>query len=99
MIGRNQKYKELTISVDGSSFYGCTFDSCTLVFSGLLPIVLEGNKFKDCKWQFSGPAKATLDFMAAIYAAGSGDVIERTFEVIRGAHGRKRVEPHSKSLN
>jgi hypothetical protein len=84
MIAKTQTFEDAKISLDGGSFYGCTFRRCTLVYSGLLPVVLEGGSFDGCKWEFSGPALNGVQFMSAIYKAGGGDLMERTFEAIRG---------------
>ena len=84
MIARNKKYSDARIAIDGSSFYGCTFDQCTFVFSGLLPVVLEGSTFNDCKWEFDGPARNTIEFMRAMHEGGARDLIEGTIEKIRG---------------
>jgi hypothetical protein len=85
MIARNQTFENLAISLDGGSFYGCTFNKCRLQFSGLLPVHLEGgNKFENCKWEFAGPASTTIGLMSALYKAGARDLIEATLRVIRG---------------
>jgi hypothetical protein len=84
MIGRNQTFENITISLDGGSFYGCTFSRCRLQFSGLLPVVLEGGTFNECIWEFLGTASNTVAFMTALYKAGARDLIEGTFRTIRG---------------
>jgi hypothetical protein len=95
VIAHNKKFHDAKISLDGCTFAGCTFERCTFVFSGLLPVDLEGNTIAgDCKWEFAGPAANTIGFMTAIYAQGGGaaQLIEHTFENIRkNATGQRRA--------
>jgi hypothetical protein len=84
MIARNQTFSDVTVHLDGSSFYDCTFERCTVVFSGVLPAVLNNPRFVDCRWQAAGPAETTIMFLTALYKAGAKDLIETTFETIRG---------------
>ena len=84
MIARNQTFSDVTVYLDGSSFYDCTFERCTVVFSGVLPAVLNNPRFVDCRWEAAGPADLTIKFLASLYKAGTKDLIEATFETIRG---------------
>jgi hypothetical protein len=84
MIAKNQTFSDVTVYLDGSSFYDCTFERCTVVFSSLLPATLNNPKFIDCKWQATGPAENTIKFMTALYKVGARDLIEATFKSIRG---------------
>ena len=84
MIAEETVFEGKTIALDGGSFYACEFKSCTLIFSGLLPVVMDGCSFDNCKWQFSGPAQQTTAFMGSLYAGGAKDLIENLFREIRG---------------
>jgi hypothetical protein len=84
MIARKQTFTGATISLDGSSFSECEFNRCTLIFSGFLPVMLQSNSFSNCKWEFAGAAQNTLAFMTALYEGGASDLIEATFDKIRG---------------
>jgi hypothetical protein len=84
MIARNQTFSDVTVYLDGSSFYDCTFERCTVVFSGVLPAVLNNPRFVDCRWAAAGPAETTIGFLTALYKAGAKDLIEATFDTIRG---------------
>jgi len=84
MIARNQTFSDVTVHLDGSSFYDCTFERCTVVFSGVLPAVINNPRFVDCRWEAAGPAEMTIRFLTSLYKAGAKDLIERTFEAIRG---------------
>lgn len=83
MIAHNKKFKDTTVHLDGGTFVGCTFERCTLIFSGLMPVHLEGDKFSECNWSLAGPAQNTVDFMRGLYAMGGAEVIEKTFENIK----------------
>jgi hypothetical protein len=81
MIAVNQQFKGLKLSLDGGTFKDCQFESCTLIFSGLLPVTMTGNSFVGCTWEFAGAARNSLDFMRALYNGGGRELIEGT---IRG---------------
>lgn len=85
MIAIGQEFKGIKISLDGGSFKDCKFDSCALVYSGLLPVTLTGNSFTNCTWEFVGAARNSIDFMRALYSGGGKDLIEGTMNAIRGA--------------
>ncbi len=84
MITEDRTFKGRKISLDGGSFYSCEFDECTLVYSGYLPVILDGCNFNDCKWEFHGPALNTVGFMKTLYAGGATKLIENIFGQIRG---------------
>ncbi len=83
MIAENMTFEDKIIVLDGGSFYTCKFKGCTLKFSAVLPVIIDGCSFENCKWQFSGPAQNTIAFMQALYAGGAKDLIENTFRNIR----------------
>lgn len=84
MIAEKTTFEGKTIVLDGGSFYVCQFKGCTLIFNGVLPVTMDGCSFDNCKWQFSGPAQNTIGFMQALYTGGAKDLIENTFQNIRG---------------
>jgi hypothetical protein len=84
MIAKNQTFADVTVHLDGSSFYDCTFERCTIVFSSLIPTTLHNPRFVDCRWQAIGPAQLTIEFMSSLYRVGAKDLIEGTFKNIRG---------------
>ncbi len=85
MVTQKQTLKNLTIQLDGGTFVGCTFESCELIFNGLMGVTLVNCTFgKNIKWRFDGPANNTIKFMKGLYEAGAGEVIENTFRQIRG---------------
>jgi hypothetical protein len=84
MIAIGQHFKNIKISLDGGTFKDCKFETCVLIFSGVLPVTMTGNSFTDCAWEFAGAARNSVDFMRALYTGGGRDLIEGTINVIRG---------------
>ncbi|HEY1364300.1 MAG TPA: hypothetical protein VGF60_18805 [Xanthobacteraceae bacterium] len=87
MIAEGQVFRDKRIYLDGSSFYQCTFERCTVVYSGTLGFVLESPQFIDCRWEVQGAARETLGFLRALYAGGARDLVEQTFQSIRSGTG------------
>jgi hypothetical protein len=85
MIAMNQKFEDLTITLDGGTFHGCTFTRCRLRFSGLtLPELGGGNKFENCEWDFIGPANNTLAFLQMLdHDYGGAEMVEGIFNRVR----------------
>jgi hypothetical protein len=89
MIARDQTFTKMRITLDGCSFYNCTFDECVLVYCASMPVVLENCQYTGgCRWELDRAAKDTLQFMSAMYRGGAGKVIENTFDLIRGGPQR-----------
>ena len=85
MIAENRTFKNRRINLDGCSFYSCQFNGCTLVYSAFMPVGFDKCTFvNDCNWQFQGPAANMLEFMSVLYASGAKELIDLTFEKIRG---------------
>ena len=82
-------FQGVNVSLDETHFEGCTFENCTLTYSGGR-VGLVGCRFAGCEWEFTGAAAATLSFMSALYAMGPTGMrlIEDTFNSIRnGGYG------------
>jgi hypothetical protein len=84
MIAERQTFVGKRVFLDGCSFYGCQFDSCTLVISGTIPFVLEGNQFNSCNWELLGPAANVRDALRSLYTGGLPSLVEEVFADIRG---------------
>ena len=81
-----QVFHAQRIQLDGKHFESCQFEQTTLVFSGTGPVGLENCIFSGVRWEFSGSAQLTLEFMSGLYqGAGEGgsQLIERTFDNVR----------------
>ena len=84
MIAVNQRYEDLTLTLDGGTFHGCTFVRCRLRFSGLMLPEFASNRFERCEWDFIGPARDTLAFLQVLYHdQGGTDLVERIFRLVR----------------
>ena len=84
MIAEGQKFVGKRIFLDGSSFTKCRFERCTMIYSGHLGMEMKEPEFVDCRWEIQGPAKETLKFLRALYRAGAKDLVEATFDAVRG---------------
>lgn len=82
----NNKYQNSTVKIDNIHFIGCEFINCTLEYTGVGLVGIEGCTFDNVKWLFTGPARNTIDFMRALYH-GMGEpgkqVIDKTFDAIK----------------
>ncbi|HKJ74531.1 MAG TPA: hypothetical protein VKA19_10480 [Alphaproteobacteria bacterium] len=83
MVANGQKFKQQQIVLDGGSFYNCTFEECDLIYSGLMPVFMNGNTLKDCRWRFDGPAVNTMAFLTMLHNSGARELVEATFEGVR----------------
>lgn len=99
MIARNQTFTDMVVYLDGASLYDCTFERCTIVISGVLPATLHNPRFVNCSWRATGPAENTISFFASLYRAGAKDLIEATFERIRGKNQEKNQESSGARLS
>jgi hypothetical protein len=82
----NQTFRDETVNLDGNSFVGCTFVRCVFVYNGVGPVNLADNNIQSPRFVFSGAAASTIDFMSKLYAGGAAQIIEATFDNIRGGN-------------
>jgi len=92
MIAQKQTYSNLTIHLDGSTFVGCHFVNCVLVYSATLPVHMNGCSFEGGRFEFGGAAANTVSFMTGFYQGGGQckALIEQTFEGIRQGQTKSR---------
>jgi hypothetical protein len=84
MIAINQKFEDLTITLDGGTFHGCDFLRCHLRFNGLALPDLGGNSFEQCHWDFSSHAGEMLAFIQTLYHDhGGAGLVETLFSRLR----------------
>ena len=79
-----RSFVDQAMVIDGNEYTDCRFERCELIFTGALLPKLVRNHFQDCKYTFDGPAARTVQFMSALYSGGAQQLIEATFENIRG---------------
>lgn len=93
MIAQNQKFENLTITLDGGTFHGCTFTRCRLRFYGMALPDLGGNSFDDCEWDFVGHAGDTIAFLQVLYHdQGGAPLIEKVLAAIRDRQPPARLQ-------
>ena len=97
MIAIGKKFESQTISIDGGTFRECEFESCVLLYSGTLPVILDGSSFKKCRWEFVGPAANTVSFMRFLYHRGEKDLVEAIFENVRADDSHAHAHHASRS--
>ena len=95
-------FKGMSILIDGSEYYECTFVRCTIRFGGKLEgLALVGCKFVDCTWELVYEADSTIEFLAQLYSGfGSGDpqgrdIVEGIFSSIRNRARHLVIQPQS----
>jgi hypothetical protein len=84
MIASDQVFKGTKVFLDGGSFTRCRFERCEIIINGYLGCNLVDPLFVDCRWTVNGPAQTTFQLLAALYSAGAVDLVEATFDQIRG---------------
>jgi len=89
MIAVGQSFDNQTISLDGGTFQDCAFSNCVFLFSALLPVILQGSSFKNCRWEFVGPAANTMAFIRSLYGRGEKELVETIFADVRSG------DPHA----
>ncbi len=72
------------VKLDGNEFIDCTFENCTLVYSGGLPPLITRCDFKSFTFEFRGHAANTVAFLQAMASPKSGfqSVIRKTFPAL-----------------
>jgi hypothetical protein len=75
-----------TVNLDGKAFNRCTFKSCILEIGATAPFnANESVQFHDCQWTFVGPARLTVEIIAAInMMPGMQDTFEQIISHMRG---------------
>jgi hypothetical protein len=64
-------FKNSDVVLDGNEYVGCTFESCTFIYSATGPFTLNGNQISaNCRFAFRGAASDTVNAMKGIYSMG-----------------------------
>ena|ERR1700730_925705 len=83
---RNTKFQATSVDMDGKAFIDCTFEGCTIRFSGIAPMSVTGCTFTNCSLALADSASLTISYLKAIYH-GLGEwgkkSVENLFEDIR----------------
>ena len=59
------------VALDGASFFNCDFNDVDLTYEGGLPPAFDNCRFDNARFQFHGPAGATLMFLRAMAPANT----------------------------
>ncbi len=62
---RREHYQDETVSLDGKHFSDCTFQNCSLEYSGG-PVVLERTSLRGCQYVFFEQAQMTVRLLQGI---------------------------------
>lgn len=71
MVIKNYTFEAEPVLMDFHDFRHCTFRKCRLIFCGYSAVTVDSCRFEDCRWEFGGPALATLQFLANLHQNGS----------------------------
>ncbi len=77
-------FADETIAIDGKEFVNCTFERCTITYSGGAIFFLPGSKFQDCTFEFQGPALRTLEALRVLHGFGMQEFVGRITDWITG---------------
>lgn len=89
---RDRDFTGEQVTLDCNKYSGCVFNRCAIRFFGAGDVALFTNKFKDCTWEFVGPAGSALKMLRMLYHGGAQGLVEQTIEGIRRpfAEGEER---------
>jgi len=78
-------FREVALTLDGSSYDRCTFDRCVLTYYGLGLVNISGCTFNACQFKLDGPAANTMALLTSVYQIGFGGagLVESFFAAIR----------------
>jgi hypothetical protein len=95
---KKQTFRGQRIVTDGNEYTECVFERCEVVFAGGTLPILKSNNFNSCRWIFDGAASRTIQMLANLYQGGWQQLIEETFDNIRGASAAGDTRGPSASL-
>ncbi len=78
------------VVMDGHDFVNCTFDDCTLVFSGIEVPSFHACTFGSVHFEFIGAAKNTIDFISMCFndeGGGSQETLKHSYSILFGKLG------------
>lgn len=83
---RQKSFSDQRVELDNKHFVQCRFARCVLVFGATGTLSLEQNEFTDCKWELTGAAATTIQFLRALYHGAGPEgakLVDDTFDEIR----------------
>jgi hypothetical protein len=95
---REKTFEGKEVHLDGSTFTGCTFRDCRLMFEATALPDLGANRFEGkIQLAFHGKAGMTMQLLMMIYQRGGksgAEAVEYLFNVIR--HGGPEGDPEGR---
>ncbi len=85
MFVKGKEFRGQRVRLDGKVFEGCTFDRCTMVYSGTQETVIAGGSVESCQWHFEGPALNVFRFLVMVERSGGRDLVQELFQEVRNA--------------
>jgi hypothetical protein len=79
----NQTFQDQSVSVDGKRFVACTFESCTLLYTGGDVPAFAKCRFNDVSLQFGESAVDTLKFLSGLREGGFTQAVDKIIQGIR----------------
>lgn len=73
------------IELDNQTFKDCTFNGCTIVFSGKGPYKLNGCSFNNCQFALDGAATLTVKYLADMHRVNAPFVLDVLKKIRTGA--------------
>mgnify|MGYP000852646114 CR=1 FL=1 len=64
MVIKNYTFEAEPVLMDFHDYRHCVFRKCRLIYCGYSAVTIDACRFDDCRWEFGGPALATLQFLA-----------------------------------
>jgi hypothetical protein len=71
MVIKNYTFEAEPVLMDFHDFRHCTFKKCRLIYCGYSAVTVDSCRFEECRWEFQGPAYATLQFLATLNQGGT----------------------------
>jgi len=81
----DETFNRQTINIDGNSYARCTFNECTLIYSGGNPPQFDACKIVNVVWRFADSAKRAVNFLrdiASVTAKGQA-VFDNRMDIIK----------------
>lgn len=80
---QGKRFSDRRVDLDGQTFVDCTFERCTLVFSGGALPIFHKVTFDSCHWQLDGAARHTALFLVLLRDIGGSEVVDKFIEDLR----------------
>jgi hypothetical protein len=76
MLNRNNTFTNTRIELDNQTFEDCSFNGCTVTFSGKGPYKLSGCTFNNCQFALDGSAALTVKYLTDMHRMNAPFVLD-----------------------